>query len=233
MRNIRTINFNRAHPRPNWFPIVVCLLAGFGLAGCGLLKQPPVAKGYFSIDAGEPQDVSGHVWKTRPHAPVLRVDRLRISPPYDAVAFVYRLSPTQFDTDYYNNFIAPPASLLTGSLIQWLDRSGSLMIVDTSSSLGSQWRLEGEITALYIDSAAKPMPVAVVAGRFFLIREQQGEDQVISETTFQETAPVSAKSAAGFAAAFGQAWRQVLIKISAALNKVGPTGHSNTTSPAG
>ena len=95
---------------------------------------------------------------------MLRVRALRVSPPYDSLLFVYRTGPSQFDTDYYNNFIAPPASLLTGDLIDWLSRSAPMIVSDTSSDLQPNAVLEGNITRLYIDSSSSPAK-AVIAAR--------------------------------------------------------------------
>lgn len=189
-------------------------------AGCGgLLKQPPVAKAYFAIDPGRPQMPSAADPTTRPEPEVLRVRMLRVSPPYDGVAFVYRIGPSQFDTDYYNNFIAPPASLLTGSLIDWLARSEPMTICDASSDLRSDLILEGTISRLYIDSTTTPSPTAVVAGRFFLTRDRQGIVELLSDKTYEGSAAVSDRSPAGFASAWGQAYRKLLEQLGADLQK--------------
>ena len=186
-------------------------------AGCsGLLKQPPVVKAYFAIDPGRPQGPIPGNATTHPAAEVLRVRTLRVSAPYDGVAFVYRIGPSQFDTDYYNNFIAPPASLLTGSLIQWLARGGPMTVCDASSDLRADLILEGNITALYIDSTTAPSK-AVVAGRFFLTRDRHGVVELLSEKTYETSEPVTARSPAAFSIAWGQAYRQLLIRLAADL----------------
>jgi len=156
---------------------------------------------------------------TRRAAPVLRVRTLRVSPPYDGVAFVYRIGPSQFDTDYYNNFIAPPASLLTGSLIQWLARSAPMTVCDTSSDMRSDLTLEGNITALYIDSTT-PSPEAMVAARFFLTRDRHGAVELVWEKSYEESAAVSTRSPAAFASAWGQAYRKLLVRLSADLKSI-------------
>lgn len=201
--------------------LLIALLGIFSLAlnGCGgILKQPPVAKGYFAIEMPATNETNSSPAPAAHRAGVLRVGSIRVSPPFDAVTFAYRLGPTQFDTDYYNNFIAPPASLLTGSLVQWLDQNGPMTVVDSSSSLPSKFRLEGSVTDFYIDSSAKPAPTAVVGGRFFLIRQYQNADELALELPFHETTPVASRSPADFAAALSQAWQRVLVKLKQALD---------------
>jgi len=201
---------------------LLAVLAGIfflALTGCGgILKQPPVAKGYFAIETSVASENSNSAAPAAHRAGVLRVGTIRVSPPYDAATFVYRLGPTQFDTDYYNNFIAPPASLLTGSLVQWLDTHGPMTVVDSASGLQSKLRLEGNVTDFYIDSSNKAAPIAVVGGRFFLIRQYQNADELGLELPFHETAPVRSRSPADFAAALSQAWQRVLVKLTQALD---------------
>jgi ABC-type uncharacterized transport system auxiliary subunit len=186
-------------------------------AGCaGLFKQQPVAKGYFAIEPGQPESSSADHPTTRSAAGVMRVRTLRVSPPYDGVAFVYRIGPSQFDTDYYNNFIAPPASLMTGALTQWLAREGRMTVCEASSDLRADLTLEGSVTRLYIDSATSP-PKAVIAARFFLTRDRNGDAQLLFDKPYEASVPVPAHSPAGFASGWGQAYRQILLELTADL----------------
>jgi cholesterol transport system auxiliary component len=201
----------------NGIAMAVALALCLGGAGCaGLLKQAPVAKAYFAIDPGQPEPArpAGAQASSQATRQVLRVRALRVSPPYDAVPFVYRTGPAQFDTDYYNNFIAPPASLLTGSLIQWLARALPMTICDTSSNLPADLTLEGNMTGLYIDSTTTP-PKAVVAGRFFLTRDHNGDVQLLFQKAYEASVPVRARSPAGFVGAWGEAYHRVLVQLTA------------------
>ena len=188
--------------------LCLCLCAG----GCGgLFAQPPVAKAYFAIEPGRIESLNSTQPATRENT-VLRVRTLRVAPPYDGAAFVYRIGPSQFDTDYYNNFIAPPASLLTSGLIQWLSASCPMTVCDEYSDLRSDLILEGNITALYIDSTVTPSR-AVVAGRFFVTRNKNGDIELLSDKSYEASVAVTSRSAPAFAAAWGGAWRQVLEQL--------------------
>lgn len=200
--------------------MTLCLC--MGVSGCaGFMKQPPVAKGYYAIDPGQPEgsSVTSAKTTTQPDPQVLRVRTLRVSPPHDGVAFIYRIGPSQFDTDYYHNFVAPPAALLTGTLVQWLARAGPMTACDTSSDLRANLTLEGNITSLYIDSTTTP-PKAVVAGRFFLTRDRNGDVQLLFDKPYEAAVPVPARSPPAFAAAWGQAYRQVLVQLTADISGV-------------
>lgn len=150
---------------------------------------------------------------------MLQIRTLRVSPPYDGLLFVYRIGPTQYDTDFYNNFIAPPSSLLTGALVQWLSRSSAFTVCEPSSDIPSDLALRGNITALYIDSTDASSPKAVVAGRFFLTRDQAGGVELLSDKTYDASAPVSDRTPAGFSAAWGRAYRQLLTDLTHDVNQ--------------
>jgi len=196
-----------------WF----CLCA----AGCGSLSQPSLARAYFAIEPGSPKPA---IPTSQPgRAPILTVEPLRVSQPFDGLNFVYKIGPSQFDFDPYDTYVAPPSDLLTGTLIHWLNQSSPLITVRSASTLRSDLVLEGEITALYIDSTAAPSRTAVVAGRFFLIRQHAGEYDLLGDMPFAESAPVSAQTPAAFAKALGRAWRQVLLGVTEQLeNKALP-----------
>lgn len=188
--------------------VVICI----GLTGCaGLLQETPPARAYFTIDPGESASVRSTEATTKPSSRILRVRTLRVSAPYDGVVFIYRIGPSQFDRDYYNNFIAPPASLLTGSLIRWFEQRGKMTVCDASSDLQADFDLEGNITALYIDSTAAS-PTAFLSARFFLTRDRE-QAMPVFERSYEESAAVTARTPAAFAAAWGEAYRKMLVRL--------------------
>lgn len=195
---------------------LISLCLGFGAGGCaGFLKQAPVAKAYFAIEPGQPAAAS--TLPAAGHKPVLQVRALRLSPPYDGALFVYRIGPSQFDTDFYNNFIAPPSTLLTGQLVQWLSQSPGLTVCEPSSDIPPDLTLQGNVTALCIDSTSSSGPKAVIAGRFFLTRER-GTLDLLMDKVYESSAPVGERTAAGFVAAWGQAYRDLLTRLTADLH---------------
>lgn len=199
--------------------LLVCGLAGSGCAG--LLNQPPPAKSYFAIDPGSPPQASlAAEQDPAPHRPVLLVRALHVSPPYDGLPFVYRIGPSQFDTDYYNNFIAPPASLLTGAMIRWLAGATPLTVSDASTDLPHDLVLEGNITDLYIDSTDRASPKAVITGRFFVMRDHDAVVTLAGIKQYHVDAPVPARSAAGFAQAWGEAYHKLLARLAADLTGI-------------
>ena len=220
--------------------LALALLLPLAAAGCGdLLKQPYPAKALFGIEPGAPDvaavpsasaQTNGYinpdanvVARSRPPGTgVMLVRPVRMSQPYDGLAFVYRDGPAAFTTDYYNNWVAPPSALLTGGLSDWLDRAGPLPVVATGSAVRPDLVLDGEVTQLLIDRTDRRRPKAVLAGRFFLTRETSNDGTgVASDTSYVTAVPVTADNPAGYADAWGRAWRQTLQRLSADLRAVG------------
>ena len=211
----------------------VPLLAALLLAsGCGdLFKQPYPAKALFGIEPGTPEvsaapappmvNPSGYINRNadvvataRPAGgDVMLVRTVRLSPPYDGLAFVYRDGSAAYTSDYYNNFVAAPAALLTGGLTDWLDRAGPAPVVATGSSIRPTLVLDGEVTRLLIDRTDKARPKAVLAARFFLTRDAGSGTAVVSDTSYTAEVPATPDTPAGYADAWGRAWRQVLQRL--------------------
>ena len=212
--------------------VLVPLVAG----GCGdLLKQPYPAKAFFGIEAGTPdvaavasamppssggyinRDASVVATSRPTGGGVMLVRPVRVAPPYDGLAFVYRDGPARYTSDYYANFIAPPSALLTGGLTDWLDRAGPLPVVATGSAVRPDLVLDGEVTQLVIDRTDRARPKAVLVARFFLTRETGNGSPVVSDTAYSAAVVVSPDAPAGYADGWGRAWRQVLQRLAADL----------------
>ena len=224
----------RPAPRPAVPPLLAALplLLLVIASGCGdLLKQPYPAKAFFGIEPGVPEASAvapepstapaGYINRdadvvatARPTGgSVMLVRPVRMAPPYDGLAFVYRDGPAAYTSDYYANFIAEPSALLTGGLTDWLDRAGPLPVVAAGSSVRPDLVLDGAVTRLLIDRTDRARPKAVLAARFFLTRETGSGTVVVSDTAYTTEVPATPDTPAGYAEAWGRAWRQVLQRL--------------------
>jgi ABC-type uncharacterized transport system auxiliary subunit len=212
---------DHAPRHPRWFTatLFACMLTVVGPMGCSsLLQQPAPAKGLFDVDPGPPDTLPGAPPPTtRPAGPMLQVRSATVSPPFDGTAFVYRTGPSQFSLDYYNNFVASPSALLTGSIVNWLDKAGPLPAVGAGTSLRTDLLLEPDVTRLLIDFSDPAKPQALIAVRCFLVRDRPGGTFVLMDRDYQVSAPVTANTPAGYAAAWGLALREFLQKLEADL----------------
>jgi ABC-type uncharacterized transport system auxiliary subunit len=182
-----------------------------------MLKQPPIAKALFAIEPGRHGNTSATTngALTPPASPqtVLEIRPVKVSPPFDGVAFVYKTAPSQFAFDYYNNFVASPSSLLTGDIVDWLQTNAAILTIGPGTSIHSDLSLEFVVTNLLIDFSDKANPKAEIAGRAFILKNRPGGTIVVSDATYDVAAPVANNDPAGYAAAWGKCLREILEKM--------------------
>jgi ABC-type uncharacterized transport system auxiliary subunit len=197
------------------WPRLALIFVIAGPIGCSdLLKQPASAKALFSIEPGLPDSPLLAVpATTTATGPVLQIRSVRVSAPFDGTAFVYELAPSQYALDYYNNFVAPPSALLSEALLAWLEKAGPLPTVGAGTSVRSDLMLECEITKLLIDFSDRTNPQAVISSRFLLYSNRTGTTQVLLDRSYEVSKPLTFKSPAGYSAAWGLAFRDLLQKF--------------------
>lgn len=173
---------------------------GFAAAGCSL-SQPYPAKDTFVLRGGD-----------IPRAPYtiaesVRVEPVRIAPPYDSRNLVSRTGSVAVQRDYYNVFVAPPADLATAELIRMLSESGVFAQVSGASSAESaNVSLECMVTELCADQTDPSSPVGICRTTFRRLKQQPGSTSVIDDRTFTASIPIASNSGAGVASALGRAF---------------------------
>ena len=198
------------------------LLAGVlftaGPIGCaGFLQQPAPGKTIFDIEPGTPGNSSEAAPTTTAAAEAaLQVRPVRVRPPYDGTNFVYKTAASQLTLDYYNNFVAAPSALLTGGLVDWLERD--LPRVAAGASVQSDLVLECDVTKLLVDFSDPAKPRAVIAARFFLLANRSGGTVVISDTGYEVSVPLASNNPGAYAAAWGRAYRQILQEVAVVIH---------------
>ena len=94
--------------------VVVCA----ALAGCLSLEKSYPEKRYFALSTSRP---GPPLTRTLDH--VLAVRPLRISPGYAGSEFVYQTGDVTLESDFYNEFFAPPGTVIRKSIARWLSES--------------------------------------------------------------------------------------------------------------
>lgn len=168
--------------------------------GCSF-NQPYPAKDTFVLRGGQIGRAPITLSET------VRVEPVRIAPPFDGRSLVYRTGEVAFNRDYYNVFIAPPDELATAELIRLLSDSGVFKQVSgVASASSADVTLECMVTDLYADERDAQRPVAICRAKFRRLKNEGGGTAVISDQVFESTVPISSNSGAGIAAALGQAF---------------------------
>lgn len=177
-------------------------------AGCSL-SQPYPAKELFGIPV--PQ---GAVGPSQRAQGIVRVEAVRIATPFDQRSFVYRLSGDRFEFDYYRQFAASPAALLTGEAVRALAASGRFAtVLDPASGAAAGVWIESMVEQMYGDFRDPQRPAAFLRARFFLIDTRPASATVLGDWSFEASVPFAAERPDALAPALGQAWGEVLSRF--------------------
>lgn len=151
-------------------------------AGCiDALKSEYPERRFYTLSAQRPGEAA-------PPAKdgVLRVRRFTASKLSEGNELVTRVGETEYETDFYNVFFAPPAMQLTEQTHRWLGASGLFSAaVGTGSSVPETHVLESNLVALYGDQRSS---TAVMEIQFMLVRVSSEPTAVLFQKTYREVA---------------------------------------------
>jgi cholesterol transport system auxiliary component len=190
--------------------LLLFLLALVSLpAGCSFRRAYPVRQ-TFLLEAhrtGEPRIESAT-------PAILRVRPATVVPPSDETGFVYRDGDLNFETDFYNQFLVPPRTLLGHATRQWLDRSGLFhAVLDPSSRVPPTHTLEMTLMELFGDYRNPNAPEAVLAVHFHLLQETSAGPQIQFHRAYRESVPLEGSGAPALAQAWSRALERILTAV--------------------
>lgn len=152
----------------------------------------------------------------KPLAGAVRVRQFSTSSRFDGREFVYRTGDVAYESDFYSEFLAPPASMLTEEIRQWLDASGIFAnVVDAGSGAATVYVLEGNVPQLYGDYVDRSAPRAVLEIQFFLIEERGGSRAVAFQKTYAAAAPLASRAPVDLV----RGWNTCLMNVLTELEK--------------
>lgn len=163
-------------------------------------NQPYPARDRFGVIATGINRVQGS-----PHG-TLRLERVRVAPPFDQRSFVYRTGELSFDIDYFNQFVAAPADLLTAEVLTGLKASRRFeQVVPPEILLDMPYRLDVTVTRLEGDFRNPARPAAVIALRMILLEVTGGGARILAQDVIEEAQPIPAATARDLSEGWGKA----------------------------
>ncbi|MFN0299813.1 MAG: hypothetical protein ACKVQU_05610, partial [Burkholderiales bacterium] len=176
------------------FLALACLVSALG--ACSLSRPAPVKQSFLlSAERAGAATSSG-----MPLA--LRVNRFVVAQPFDGRPLVYRASDLRFEIDFYNEFLALPATMLTERTMRWLgDAKVFSAVVPMTSSLDARHVLEGAVWTMHGDYRNPQAPSATLGVRFLLARDDAAGPTLL-DRSFTRTMKVNDRSPERLVAAF-------------------------------
>jgi len=192
----------------------LCLLPLLAVAlvlvpGCSL-KQAYPAKSTFTLEAirgGTPARTSPAVLRVRPFTAVA---------PFDERMFRSRIDDVRFESDFYNEFIFTPRTLMSDQTRLWLQSAGLFgAVLDPSSKAEATHILEGSVNALYADLRDVAAPKAVMELRLLLLKDSSASPEIVLDKTYRQAVTLENRQPATLAAG----WSKGLVQILTALEQ--------------
>jgi cholesterol transport system auxiliary component len=195
--------------------VAAALLATLG-SGCVSLERSYPEKRYYVLEVRTPETTSGAV-----RDEILQVSPLRISPRYQDRSFVYRISETAFETDFYNQFIAPPAGLISEEIRKGLINTQLFKyVISASNSQAPSYVLEGAVNGIYGDFRNLDTPAAVIDLEFFLTSDLPAKPGILMQKRYVRSVPVSSQSPEALVKSWDRALEEILTALTADLSSV-------------
>jgi len=176
-----TICFNR-----RYLSLLCCVLLG----ACVNLERSYPDKHYFVLDVSSKPPST-----TRTVKGVLAVSDMRVSRRYEGQSFVYRLSDTSYESDFYNQFLIAPAALITEEVRKTLAQAQVFEdVISSSTDWEPTYRLQGVVNSLYGDFTDAHAARAVMEMQFFLTKKTPAGEEIVMAKRYIKSVPVSARS---------------------------------------
>lgn len=167
--------------------VVILVLTCLVVASCVSMQRPPLERRLYALETVRPGVASGPALS--PEAVLVR--RLAVSPRAAGRELVYRTGDSAWTSDYYNLYFVRPADMLSQDLRAWLAASGLFAeVLDPGSLAASGYVLEGNVTALYGDYAAKPSQ-AVAEMQFLLLKNVGSERKILLSRDYRAVSPLA------------------------------------------
>ena len=193
----------------------IFLLAALGLM-TACLGQPHPVKNRFSLAAPEHPEAAGNAAGRR----TLLLGAVTAAPAYDGRALIYRLGPNRYESDFYNEFLAPPTRLLAEVAAGSLTMASKRLRVVTAPGLAvADFGLETHIQDLYGDFRHTP-PRAVLTLRFTLNDLRPTVTKVVLDRLYLCERPLAEDGGpTGLVAAYGLCLADIMAELARDLDQ--------------
>jgi cholesterol transport system auxiliary component len=187
---------------------VVLALGTFAfVAGCGFTRQSPVKETYL-LDPAVPSPVA------KAQTGSLRVGAVNVAAPFRARNFVVRDTELQYESDFYHEFIVPPALMFTDATARSLVAAKVFVNVSRPGVTASaDWVLDGFVSALYADTRDAKQPAAVIEVTYYLSRDDGGVSSPVWSQAYRKQIAVASSSTSVYVSALNTALSEILADL--------------------
>ena len=185
-------------------------------AACVGIEKSYPDKRYFVLEASANPSLANPAGNE-----TLEVSNIRISPRYADRSFVYRTSEAGYESDFYNQFLVSPSSLITEEVRKALTGSQIFKyVISPTNQLQPSYVLEGTVNALYGDFRNPNSPRAVLEMEFFLTSEIPGNPGILMQRRYAKSLPLTGRTPEALIKGWNQALEEILTSLVADLKAI-------------
>ncbi|MDW7646337.1 MAG: ABC-type transport auxiliary lipoprotein family protein [Desulfuromonadales bacterium] len=189
--------------------IALCWLSACVQVDNKMLEKSPPARQFYALDVTRSLPAA-----TGQIGGILRLAPFRLAPPFYGQGFVYRFDEHRYQSDYYHQFLADPADLITAATEKWLSASGRFALVHRGSSrLGAELLLEGTVDYLYGDFRQEETPKAVLELRLRLLDAQADRPVLLFQRRYTASVPFASNAPENLVKAWNQGLSIILTQF--------------------
>ena len=193
-------------------------------SGCVSLERSSPERHYFVIEL--PQSANS----SEPASDlILSVGNMRISPRYADRSLVYRTSDTSFESDFYNQFLTSPDTMISEELRKGLAAARQFKyVLGPADAQQPNYVLEGSVNALYGDFRNPSQPAAVLELEFFLYNDNSNNSGLVAQKRYLKSVPLNERSPAALVKGWDEALQEIVAALSADLKSTNLTSRNPT-----
>jgi ABC-type uncharacterized transport system auxiliary subunit len=184
----------------------------FCIAGC--FEKQQFDKQRYWLDVQRPETISN-----KTSAAILSIEPFSIDSAFRTNSIVYKKTAYEFESDFYTEYLIPPAKMITEQTRQWLSNSGLFVrVLQPGSTMKPTHILEGHISKIYIDTSANNQVAAQLEISLYLLNNKR--KQILLGKTYTTTEPMDSAKAEDYFKAMEVATAKILQQYENDLDKL-------------
>ncbi len=175
------------------------------LSGCG--SRAAFNQRHFVLDASR----NGPKLQAKKDI-ILEVQSFSIDRTFNAKGLVYRKGTSEYEIDFYNQFLVNPQDMIAEQTRKWLSQSGLFKwVLEPGTYANATHKLEGNILSLYGDFRQESSPKARMEIRFFVIK--LADKSIVFSKAYEAESNIESQTGEGVVAAFDKCLGTILADL--------------------
>jgi ABC-type uncharacterized transport system auxiliary subunit len=175
-------------------------------AGCG--KQE-FSKQRYWLDLQRPQQRLN-----TSNEAVLSVEPFSIESPFRTQSIIYKKGAFEYETDFYKEYLTPPAKMVTEQTRKWLANSGLFSrVLKPGSIMKSTHILEGHVSKAYLDASSAGRSYATLEISMYLLKQNEDDQEILFGKTYLAEEFLKAKQSQDYFEALEKSLTKIMVQF--------------------